>query len=114
MAERLLRTDEVLKRVGLGRTTVWRMERAGEFPARRRIQGNLVAWRESEVEEWIETRPRADLGVARHASELSTLDREAEPSRGDPVMNTGSLPEIPAPRPGRGRPSAHASRGGGA
>jgi prophage regulatory protein len=60
MAERLLRTGEVLDRVGLGRTTVWRLERAGDFPARRRIGNGTVAWLESEVEEWIQGRPVAN------------------------------------------------------
>jgi prophage regulatory protein len=59
MAERLLRTNEVLDRTGLGRTTVWRMERAGQFPPRRQIGGGIVGWLESEVDAWIHDRPVA-------------------------------------------------------
>lgn len=61
---RLLRIDEVTSRVGLSRTTIWRREREGEFPARVKLSGNAVAWREDEVEEWIEGRPRVRTGHA--------------------------------------------------
>lgn len=56
---KLLRIDEVKRRTGLSRTTIWRREREGEFPERVRLGGNSVAWREEEVERWIENRPRA-------------------------------------------------------
>lgn len=57
MSERLLRQDEVEHLTGLSRTTIWRRERKGEFPARRQIGGGIVAWLSSEVNEWITTRP---------------------------------------------------------
>jgi prophage regulatory protein len=59
MAERFLRTRAVLERVGLSRTTLWRMERAGDFPARRIVGGGVVGWVESEVDQWITSRPAA-------------------------------------------------------
>lgn len=59
MDDRILRQSEVLARTGLGRTTLWRLEKRGEFPARRRITGNIVGWPASEVEEWIRSRPVA-------------------------------------------------------
>ena len=55
--ERLVRQDEVLDRTGLSRTSVWRLEKAGAFPKRRRIIGKTVAWVESEIVEWILARP---------------------------------------------------------
>jgi predicted DNA-binding transcriptional regulator AlpA len=42
--------------VPLGRTRRWQMERDGQFPRRRRISANRVAWLESEIIEWIRTR----------------------------------------------------------
>ncbi len=54
---KLIRTDEVVRRTGLSRTTIWRRERQGEFPARRRIGENSVGWLETEVDSWIESRP---------------------------------------------------------
>jgi prophage regulatory protein len=66
MAERILRQPEVEGRTGLSRTTIWRLERAGDFPPRRRVLSNTIGWLESEVETWIAERPLAttsDLGA---------------------------------------------------
>lgn len=60
---RVLRLPEVEERVGLHRTTIWRHERAGNFPARRQLGTNSVGWLESEVDEWIRSRPIADQGA---------------------------------------------------
>jgi predicted DNA-binding transcriptional regulator AlpA len=49
----MLRLDEVRRRVGLSRTTIWRLERQGLFVPRRRLSPNAVGWVEEEVEEWI-------------------------------------------------------------
>jgi prophage regulatory protein len=54
---RLLREDTVEMLTGLSRTTLWRMERERRFPRRKKIGLRAVAWRESEVREWIEKRP---------------------------------------------------------
>jgi prophage regulatory protein len=61
---RILRIGEVQRRTGLSRTTLWRRERNGRFPARRDLGGGMVGWLEREVEEWIEGRP--SLGVSAH------------------------------------------------
>lgn len=53
---RLVRLPIVVERTGLSRSTIWRLERAGLFPRRRRISANVVAWLESEVSAWIEGR----------------------------------------------------------
>ena len=53
--ELILRSD--LKRlVPLSVTTIWRLERRGEFPRRISISTRRVAWRRSEVEAWLEQR----------------------------------------------------------
>ena len=53
---RLLPFREVTQRVALSRSTIWRMERAGQFPKRRRLSVNKVAWWEPEIDEWLRTR----------------------------------------------------------
>jgi prophage regulatory protein len=55
---RLLPFREVAQRVALSRSTIWRLERAGQFPKRRRLSVNKVAWWEPEIEEWLESRQR--------------------------------------------------------
>ena len=53
---RILRYRDVIARTGLSRTTLWRLERRGEFPLRCQLSANAVGWVESEVEEWIAAR----------------------------------------------------------
>jgi len=43
---------------GLSRSTLWRAERRGDFPARRRLSVGRVAWDEGEVLAWVASRPR--------------------------------------------------------
>lgn len=53
---RLVPFRELAQRVALSRSTIWRMERAGQFPKRRRLSVNKVAWWEPEIEEWLRSR----------------------------------------------------------
>ena len=69
--ERFVRQGEVLRRTGLSRTSVWRLEKAGTFPKRRPITGTTVAWLESEIDGWILDRPVADAEPSVSASEGS-------------------------------------------
>jgi prophage regulatory protein len=41
----------------MGRTTVWRLEKAGQFPRRRQIGSGIVGWLESEIDDFIRSRP---------------------------------------------------------
>ena len=54
---RALRIAEVSQRVGLGRSSVWRMVKDGEFPKPRQLTSHAVGWLESEVEDWLMNRP---------------------------------------------------------
>ena len=54
--EELILRNELRLLVPLSVTTVWRMERRGEFPRRISISTRRVAWRRSEVEAWLEQR----------------------------------------------------------
>lgn len=57
---RLLRLPVVLSLTGLSRTRLYELERAGQFPARRRISARCCAWRADQVSSWIESRPVAN------------------------------------------------------
>ena len=35
---------------------IWRLEKSGEFPKRIRLGGNRVAWLQSEVNSWVESK----------------------------------------------------------
>jgi prophage regulatory protein len=54
----LILRPERKRLVPLSDTTVWRMERRGEFPRRIAISEKRVAWRRSEIEAWLEQRIR--------------------------------------------------------
>lgn len=56
VSNRLLRTHEVVERVGLSDSTLRRLERSGQFPRRRKLSSRAVAWLSNEVEGWIEAR----------------------------------------------------------
>lgn len=61
MPDRLLSEKEVRQRAGgIGRSTLWRWERAGSFPRRRQVGPGRVGWRESEVDAWIRALPTAN------------------------------------------------------
>lgn len=51
--DKVLRTKEVVKRVGLSRTTIWRREQAGDFPRRIPLGENSVGWLRSDIDEWL-------------------------------------------------------------
>jgi prophage regulatory protein len=53
---KLLRFPVVRERTGLSRSTIWRLERRGEFPKHHRIAPNVVAWVEEDVSHWIQLR----------------------------------------------------------
>ena len=54
---RMVRLPEVMEITGLSRTTIWRRERDGSFPAPIRLGGEhtrTVGWREQDIYEWID------------------------------------------------------------
>jgi predicted DNA-binding transcriptional regulator AlpA len=55
---RFLRFHDVSRRVGLSRSSLWRMERAGRFPQRHQLSANSVGWWEPDIDEWLANRQR--------------------------------------------------------
>jgi prophage regulatory protein len=59
MARNIIRRAEVLKRTGLSNTTLWRLERAGDFPPKVILtEAGSVGWVEAEVDRWVHERVR--------------------------------------------------------
>lgn len=55
---RLLRIAAVAEKVGIPKSTLWMLIASGEFPKPREIPGRrIVAWREDEIDRWIESLP---------------------------------------------------------
>jgi prophage regulatory protein len=53
---RILRKPQVLARLGLSDTTLWRLMRAGKFPRPLRLSPGSVGWLADEVDAWIAAR----------------------------------------------------------
>ena len=56
--DRMLRVPDVVKLTGLHRSSIYRLERQGDFPKRVPLTKKTVAWRASEVAAWIARRGR--------------------------------------------------------
>ncbi len=54
--EKLLRLDAVEERTGLKKSSVYAAMKARTFPAAVRLSARAVAWRESDVDQWIAAR----------------------------------------------------------
>lgn len=55
---RILPKAEVRRRAGyISNTTLWRMERRGDFPKSVQLSPGRVGWREADVERWLAERP---------------------------------------------------------
>lgn len=57
-SERLIRLKELKIIVGYSSTSIWRRCKEGSFPKAVRIGPSAVAWRLSEVKEWIDSREK--------------------------------------------------------
>jgi len=55
----LLTEKQVLILINISRPTLWRKVRRGEFPPPRQVSVGRKGWKESEVSEWIDSRPVA-------------------------------------------------------
>jgi predicted DNA-binding transcriptional regulator AlpA len=65
---RLLTKAQVLAIVPLSFPTVWKMMRAGTFPAARTI-GSRPMWLESEISEWLRSQPMRPYKPWNHSPE---------------------------------------------
>lgn len=53
---RLLRIPEVCRQTGLGKSSIYAMIQSGLFPAPKRLGYRAVAWLQSDVKAWIDSR----------------------------------------------------------
>ena len=65
---RLIKLEEVKLLTGLGKTTIYGLIAKGVFPRAKQTPARRVAWRESEVREWLEgvqpTQPERERRLA--------------------------------------------------
>lgn len=53
---RLLRVSDLCKKLGISRAQIYRLLSAGDFPKPLRLSERTRAWRESDIELWIDER----------------------------------------------------------
>ena len=54
--EKFIMLPQVREIVPYSASHLWRLERAGQFPKRVRLGGNRIAWVQSEVSAWVESK----------------------------------------------------------
>ena len=59
MHNEFLRWPRVRQLTGLSRSTIWRLEKNGQFPARRKLSANSVGWSLIELQAWMQSRNAA-------------------------------------------------------
>ena len=59
MQNEYLRWPRVRQLTGLSRSTVWRLEKSGQFPARRKLSANSVGWSLIDLQDWMQSRNAA-------------------------------------------------------
>jgi prophage regulatory protein len=61
--QRFLRLPEVKNRTGYGRASIYRLIAAEKFPRPYSLGARAVAWLESDIDAWIESRVKAGQAV---------------------------------------------------
>lgn len=56
MSGKLIRRRDVEARTGLARSTIYDWMKRGDFPQPVKLGARLVAWREADVNAWLESR----------------------------------------------------------
>ena len=59
---RIIRTEDLTRRLGLSRATIFRNVKAGRFPASIKISQRAIGWRIDDVEAWISAQAATSKG----------------------------------------------------
>jgi len=62
-SDRYISLREVQKIVPVGRATIFRWEKSGLFPNRRKLGPKKVGWLESEIQSWLRSRKEVREGT---------------------------------------------------
>nr|WP_315051751.1 AlpA family phage regulatory protein [uncultured Brevundimonas sp.] len=102
LEDRILPWSQVKVISGLSRTTVWRLQKTGDFPASVQVSPNRVGWWQSELLEWKRARTPRRLPKPQF---VPTANRPDPPPPKKGLAPACTPPPGPptAPQPARGR-----------
>ena len=61
MNTRILRMREVMQRIGLSRSTIYKLMENDDFPRPMKLGSQAIGWRDADIEAWIAGRPLSPL-----------------------------------------------------
>ncbi len=88
---RTIRRHELRQIVPLAETTIYEMERRGEFPRRFNLTPRCVVWDLAEVEAWIEERKLASRSSPTHVS----TGPDVRQRKTRPIQRLAAEPDVP-------------------
>jgi len=65
MSERLLRLSEVIEKIGLSRSEIYKRMARGDFPNSVQLGARSVAWTESSLDKWIFEQVRDSAAIVK-------------------------------------------------
>lgn len=103
LEDRILPWSQVKVISGLSRTTVWRLQKTGDFPASVQVSPNRVGWWQSELLDWRRTRTPRQLPEPRTRPSPPAPPVSPTPSPQDgPLRSTRSRRRRDLAAPGQG------------
>lgn len=49
----IIRPKKLFEKIGLSRSTVWRLEKEGKFPKHIKLSSQAIGWVEAEIDAWL-------------------------------------------------------------
>ena len=79
--ERILSVEELLERIPLDRSTLWRMARDGRFPRPLQLTPSRIGWRWTSILEWLADREENPVEARLYFGRKSKSERAEAGSR---------------------------------
>ena len=100
--DKYLRVKQVCERTGLSRPTIYNMMNAGTFPMKTALGERAVAWLESEIVKWMESRKTFEkTGLEARPGRPPTASKKpkASPQKSEVPPKIAMVTPPPAPTP---------------
>jgi len=92
---RTIRRAAVLSKTGLCRTSLYQLEKKGEFPAHFLLTPRCAVWFEDEIDSWLEARRKAVIKAAQWPNVLLRKTARGRPANGVTPVHSHSPASLP-------------------